>query len=185
MVATTITEKEWDFIMRPLRESGLPKVELSRKFPSKVLYGPKIYQGLGIMHPYYNQELSHISPCLYEGERPTITGELIRASLEQLQVEIGLPGYLLQQDYSKLESLATECWLKTVWEFAWTNEIEIYDKSPKLELNRWNDAYLMEEFVRNGFIGHELKKLNECRMFLEVVNLSEITTVDGKTITLQ
>jgi len=172
MVATTITEKEWDFIMRPLRESGLPKVELSRKFPSKVLYGPKIYQGLGIMHPYYNQELSHISTCLYQGERPTITGELIGASLEQLQVEIGLPGYLLQQDYSKLESLATECWLKTVWEFAWTNEIEIYDKSPKLEQNRWNDAYLMEEFVRNGFVSHELKKLNECRMFLEVVNLS-------------
>ena len=144
MMATTITEKEWDFIMRPIRESGLPKVELSRKFPSKILYGPKIYQGLGIMHPYFNQELSHIATCLYEGERPTITGELIRASLEQLQVEIGLPGYLLQQDFSKLESLATDCWLKTVWEFSWNHEIEIYDTLPKLELGRWNDAYLIE-----------------------------------------
>jgi hypothetical protein len=28
----------------------------------------------------------------------------------------------------------------------------------------------------------ELKKVNECRMFLEVVNLSEISTVDGKCI---
>ena len=114
------------------------------------------------MHPYYNQELSHIATCLYEGERSTITGELIRASLEQLRVEIGLPGYLLQQDSSNLKSLATECWLKTVWEFAWTHEIEIYDKSPKLELNRWNDSYLMDEFVRNGFVGHKLKKLNAC-----------------------
>ncbi len=137
------------------------------------------------MHPYLNQELSHIATCLYEGERPTITGELIRASLEQLQVEIGLPGYLLQQDYSILHSLATDCWLKTVWSFAWQHEIDIQDTLPKLELNRWNDSYLMEEFVRNGFKGHELRKLNECRMFLEVVNLSEITTVDGKKITPQ
>ena len=37
MMATTITKKEWDFIMRPIRKSGLPKAEISSKFPSKVL----------------------------------------------------------------------------------------------------------------------------------------------------
>jgi hypothetical protein len=104
-------------------------------FPAKYFTAPKIYQGLGIMHPYYNQELSHIATCLFEAERSTITGELIRASLEQLQVEIGLPGYLLQQDYSRLALLATGCWLKTVWEFSWNNEIEIYDTLPKLDLH--------------------------------------------------
>jgi hypothetical protein len=121
--------------MRPIREAGLPKVELSRKFPNKVLYSPKIYQGLGIMHPYFNQELSHIATCIYEGKRQTIISELIRASLEQLQVEIGLPGYLLQQDYSILQSLATDCWMKTVWSFAWEHEIGIHGTLPKLELN--------------------------------------------------
>jgi hypothetical protein len=43
----------------------------------------------------------------------------------------------------------------------------------------------MEEFTRQGFKGHKLMKLNECRMFLEVVNLAEITTVDRKNINLQ
>jgi hypothetical protein len=162
MMATTIKEKEWDFIMRPIQEAGLLKVELSRKFPNKVLYGPKIYQGLGIMHPYFNQELSHIATCIHKGEHQIITGELIRALLEQLQVKIGLPGYLLQHDYLIGQSLDTDCWMKTVWSFAREHEIGIHDTLPKLELNRWNDSYLMEEFVRNRFVGHELKKLNEC-----------------------
>ena len=117
MIATTITEKEWDFIMRPIRQSGLPKVEISRNFPKTVLYGPKMYQGLGILHPYYNQQLQHIEVCIHEGDRDTITGELIRASLEQLQVEIGLPGNLFDQDYEILQTLATECWLKSLWAF--------------------------------------------------------------------
>ena len=95
MKAITISEKEWDFIMRPIRESGLPKVQVPSKFPCTVLYGPKMYQGMGIMHPFYTQELSHIATCIYRGERPTITGELIRASLEQLQLEIGLPGQVV------------------------------------------------------------------------------------------
>ena len=41
----------------------------------------------------------------------------------------------------------------------------------------------MEELFRHGYRGNELKKINECRMFLQVNNLSEITTVDGKKIT--
>ena len=132
MLATTITESEWDFIMQPIWKSGLPKIELARNFPSKVLYGPKKFQGMGIMHPFYSQEMSHLALCLYEGERETITGELLQALMEQLQLELGLPGSLLQLDYSVLNDLATDCWLKTVWNFAWTHEIDITDTGPRL-----------------------------------------------------
>jgi hypothetical protein len=51
-----------------------------------------------------------------------------------------------------------------------------------MELYQWNDQFLMEEFSRQGWKGHELNKLNECRMFLEITNLLELTTVDGKHI---
>ncbi len=182
MLATTITEDEWDFIMRPIRQSGLPKIQLASNFPRKVLYGPKKFQGMGIMHPFYTQELSHLALCLHEGESDTITGELLRASMEQLQLELGTPGHLMQLDFSTLGKLATDCWIKTVWEFAWKHEIEIIDTGPSLELYRWNDQFLMEEFARQGWKGHELKKLNECRMYLEVTTLAEITSVDGKNI---
>lgn len=184
MLATTITEKEWDFIMRPIREAGLPKVQVSSKYPKRLMYGPKEFQGLGIMHPFLHQELMHVAACIHEGERETITGELIRAGLEQMQLETGLPGYLFSQDYSILETLTTDCWLKTVWQFAWNNEMLIKDTVAKPKLYRDNDNFIMEEVIRHGFRGADLKKINECRMFLQVANLSEISTVDGKNITL-
>jgi hypothetical protein len=40
----------------------------------------------------------------------------------------------------------------------------------------------MEEFAQHGGKGHKLKKLNGCRIFLGVVNLSEIASLDGKFI---
>ena len=184
MLATTITEKEWDFIMRPIRDAGLPKVQVSSKYPKTLMYGPKEFQGLGIMHPFLHQELMHVAACIHEGERETITGELIRAGLEQMQLETGLPGYLFSQDYSILETLTTDCWLKTVWQFAWHNEMSIKDTVVKPKLYRDNDSFIMEEVIRHGFRAADLKKINECRMFLQVANLSEITTVDGKNITL-
>ncbi len=52
--------------------------------------------------------------------------------MEQLQLELGFPGSLLQLDYSTLNKLATDCWLKTVWNFAWTNEINVTDTGPQL-----------------------------------------------------
>jgi hypothetical protein len=81
-----LTEKKWDFIMQPICKVGLPKVKISSKCPGVlVLYGPKIFEGMGIMYIYYNQEISHLTTTyLYEGNTNTITGELIRVSLEQL-----------------------------------------------------------------------------------------------------
>jgi hypothetical protein len=58
MLATTITKAEWDFIMSPIRKSGLSKLEVSSNFPGKVLYGPKKFQGMGIMYPFYSQEMA-------------------------------------------------------------------------------------------------------------------------------
>ena len=100
-------------------------MEVSSNFPSKVLYGPKTIQGIGIMHPFYTQDMSHLALCLSEGESQTITGEHLRASMEQLLLEIGTPRQLLQLDYSTYGNIATDCWIKTVWKFAWENEIDI------------------------------------------------------------
>ena len=131
MMATTITEREWDFIMQPIREAGLPKIEVTSKFPKILMYGPKAFQGLGIMHPYLHQELMHLAACIHEGKRETITGELIRASTEQIQLELGLPGHIFEKDYDVLAHLVTDCWLKTVWQFTWKNEIQIKDTVTK------------------------------------------------------
>jgi hypothetical protein len=64
MATTTMTETEWNYIFAPILLASLPKAGLDRSFPRDILFGPSSLQGFGIMHPWYNQELTHLLVCL-------------------------------------------------------------------------------------------------------------------------
>ena len=183
MATTTIDESEWNKIMTPILMSGLPRAGMDRKFPHAVLYGPTCLQGFGILHPWYHQEITHLLVCLKQTTLGGITGSLISASLEQLRLEVGLPGWLTDHDFPKFQVLATDSWITTVWKFTSSFKIELRDSECKLFHRRTNDLFLMEEFGR-AFSGQDLLDLNICRMFLHSVTLADISTVDGIAITL-
>ena len=82
--ATQLTSKDWDFISAPVFQIGLPKAGISRMFPRDVLYGPTKYQGMGLMHPFHNQELEHLAILLFHSTHKTPTGELLQHSWELL-----------------------------------------------------------------------------------------------------
>jgi hypothetical protein len=84
MVATTMTKPEWDKIMSPLMAEALLASGMTKKYPFVVAYGPLKYQGLGIVHPFYWQEIQHINAILCESSMPSITGNLLQANMEQL-----------------------------------------------------------------------------------------------------
>ena len=183
MATTTMDEKEWNSIMTPILLSGLPRAGLDRKFPHAILYGPACLQGFGIIHPWYHQEITHLLVCLKQTQLGGITGSLISASLEQLRLEVGLPGWLTDHDFSIFGGLATESWITSVWQFTSRFHIELRDAESQLFRRRTNDLYLMEEFGRM-FDGQDLIDLNICRMFLHSVTLADICTVDGKAVTM-
>jgi hypothetical protein len=183
MATTTMTEKEWITIMAPIYQAALPRSGMDRRFPHAILYGPKSLQGFGIMSPWFNQEITHLLVCLKQTLLGDITGSLVSASMEQLRLELGLPGWITDHDYSTFSGLATDSWITTLWAFASRFKFEVRDTVAKLVLRRTNDSFLMAEFAR-FFSGHELEDLNTCRMFLHAITLSDISTVDGHDITL-
>ena len=64
MTATTINETDWEHIMVPLLKVGLPRAGMSQKFPHDILFGPTTVQGFGVFHPWYHQQLMHLSTIL-------------------------------------------------------------------------------------------------------------------------
>jgi hypothetical protein len=65
----------------------------SAHIPEVLAYGPVQYQGLGIPNLYKSQGISHIERILkFSHIHEDITGQLIRASAEQLKLEIGCIG---------------------------------------------------------------------------------------------
>jgi hypothetical protein len=182
--ATTMTKKQWDYVMGPIMMASLPRMGYVRTFPRNIVYASKDYCGLGVMHPWYNQELTHLETCLREGTAQTITGDLLRASTEQMRLEMGISSRIgeVAQETKKALTLATDCWLKTAHSFATTHRLRIHDTLPLLQPYRRDDRFLIEEFIKFGFQGQDLRMLNECRMFLTVTTLAEIATADGVRI---
>jgi hypothetical protein len=183
MAATTIKEQEWNHIMIPILKAGLPRSGIERNFPRDILYGPKSLQGFGIRHPWYHQEIVHLLVCFKQTTISGITGGQISASTEQMRLEVGLSGWFTDHDFDIYKTLLTDSWIKTVWQFAHRFKLDIHDSEAQLGLHRPNDRYLMEEFTRAGYRGQELFQLNNCRMFLHTVTLSDIVTINGTEIT--
>ena len=115
-----------------------------------------------------------------ETSLPTITGDLIRASLEQLHLEIGLPDRTDQWRWKSIDCLATECWLKDLLKYMSQHDFQLTDTLPTLRSYRASNKFLMKEFLANGYFKKDLQMLNECRKYLRVTTLAEITSADGR-----
>ena len=171
--------------MSPVLQGGLPCSGIVRTLPHTLVYGTTKYQGLGIPSLDTDQGIAHISKLLQHGHQPIITGNLMRASLQALQVELGISGFPLEQTFLRVGFLATECWVKHAWEFMLSSGFTIQSSAsdPQLQLRRVNDILLLESFLASNLGSDTLCCLNRCRIFLQVSTLSDITTGNGLKIT--
>jgi hypothetical protein len=127
MATTTMKESELNQIMAPILRARLPQAGIEDNFPWDILYSPACLQGFGILHPWYNQESTHLLVCLKQTQIKGIMGCLLSASMEQLCLEVGLLGWLTDHNFSILQVLANPSWIAAVWEFASCFKIEIRD----------------------------------------------------------
>jgi hypothetical protein len=82
---------------------------------------------------YVFQRVQHIENIIrYSLSKDNITGSLIRTSLEATKLELGLPGSVLFQDFSKHGCMVTKTWCTHTWEFLHSNGMRIADKVAEL-----------------------------------------------------
>jgi hypothetical protein len=84
-----------------------------------------------------------------------------------------------------IQQLATDGWLKSVWEFVSDYNIRLTreDGNNSRTLQNERDSYIMYDVgSKNQWGIQEMKKFNACRMYLQVELLSDIVTADGKAI---
>ena len=65
-IVTNFDSEQWNKISAPALENSLTKSAMARKFPRGVLYGPDLYEGLNIKHPYYSQDIIQLMACIQE-----------------------------------------------------------------------------------------------------------------------
>jgi hypothetical protein len=79
--------------------------------------------------------LMRLVTLIQEGQAQSITGQLIRASIEVVKLELGLGNSLFQSDYNKrFGKLVTNCWISHSWRFFHDFKIELIEDTPGLLL---------------------------------------------------
>jgi hypothetical protein len=179
MAAICLSLKQWDHVMAPILEAGLNAIQFSQKFPRDIVYGPRNLQGLGVKDPYIVQGLTWIKTLLHHGERATMTGTLLRSSMESLHLELGTGVPFFQDDYEVWSVLATDCWLKHVWEFQQEQEVRVEHTVPVVRTQTEHNAFLMPLFVQHGYQNNELRLLNQCRCFLQALTVADLLTANS------
>ena len=90
--STTFSKQECIKILRPVLLSGLPASGIARTFPRALVHAPLKYQGLALPNLWIEQGVAHLHSAITHSQLPSITGQLLRASLEAYILDLGLPG---------------------------------------------------------------------------------------------
>jgi hypothetical protein len=181
LTALTLSEKQCKTIMAPILAVALPKTKVSRTFPRDVVYGPKSLMGLGLNNLYYVQGSKHIAMLHQFVHTDTITGELMRSCIEITKIYVGHGSNIFTLNYERLGHLSPPSWISNLWHFCHKYEIQIDENhTPNVITRRVNDKFLMETIAAGTqFTNNELSHINRCRLYLQIMTLSDITNGNG------
>ena len=178
--ATYLTRKDLHKIHSAALCRGLSSSGIIRSLDRSICYAPFKYQGLGLHDPYIRQGVEHIKFILQQAESISISGKLLRFTVEGTKLETGLPGNLFQHDFNIYGQLATNSWVKATWQFVWEYNILLEDSSPSLPLLRTNDRPIIFDIMEAAkWTGGCIKKL---MIYLDIHSRSDIICAEGNSI---
>lgn len=178
LAATTLSEDQIHHVMAPALMAALPRSNLVRTFPRKVLYGPVNAQGLGLTDPYLYQYCRHIQDIVVQPYRGTEVGHLIKTNIEAAKLEAGIYGSLFDSELEVTWFNTTNSWIINTYKFCREHGIAFDEDCASLGPNCQGDQSLMTSFAQAGYSAEQLLVLNRCRLYAQVISLSDLS--DGK-----
>ena len=179
MLATYISEADWDYIISPALSPALSKSGIVSTALRKFVFTSICLQGFGLFHLFFKQHLLQLGLIVMETQSLFSTRIAIVRMVKELWHQAEFFGYLGNILKDVLEATITDSWLKALLLFAGDHNVYIQDQCQQLVLQRQSDSSLMSEFVRLGYKSHQLRDLKRCCDFARVVSVSNVATFDG------
>jgi hypothetical protein len=102
------------------------------------------------------------------------------ASLQCLQLQLGMSHNLLLLNYDTRGHLAPLSWVKMLWWMLNHFDIHLHMSYPTIPLPQERDRVIMEIFLSAGLGSDLIRSLGRCRVAHEALFLSDLTTAVGK-----
>jgi len=139
------------------------------------------YLGLGLPNPFWEQGISAVCLFLEHANSHTMESTLIQTSMEYLHLKLGTSRNIFDLPYTDWEFLATDCWLKSLWQFIDFAKISLISNMPPMPPARWQgDRFFMDQVMSMGLLPKTTSVMNWCPVAL--TSISGLTwSMDGVT----
>jgi ribonuclease HI len=181
------TFKELDAIQSKAHQAMLAKMGYNRSTDLRVVYGPQRLDGIGMFHLYDIQGYGQLHHFMKNWKSPDApSGKLIRIVMAWAQLMVGISRPLLQDVHTTLPHLEGK-WVPSFRDYLSTIGAELELDNPLVpKPQREGDTYIMDLVLEQApwmeWKGRHIRRINYCRLYLNVVTVSDIATADGKEI---
>jgi len=183
--AMYLSEDTCNSIQTPTIMAFLPKIHLNHNSARSIVYSPLQFGGLAIKTLYSIQSIGQLPLFVGHMRLRDKTCKLLRISLSYLQLTVGSTTSILNMPSTAYDSIVETGWLKSFWTFLTRSGLSIQLTDQWLpSITREHDVVLMDHFIAQGYSASKLRLLNQCRLYLQVITLADITSADGKHIIL-
>ena len=108
-----------------------------------------------------------------------MTGSLLRPAIECSTIYVGIGRNIFSLGYDLYRNIIPQSCIKNIWSFAHNYGISLPTSPTQLDLHREGKLFIMEQFTHRRFTPRQLKKLNRCRLYLQIQTLSNISNGHG------
>ena len=143
---------------------------------------PHCYGGMELCSLPIKTTAASINSFLQHYGTKTNLGLYLTALIENLQHELGVSRCQFEYGYDTRNGLATDSWVKLLWEQIWNYNIQLEVDYKPLTMPREYDKCIMERFVNERVRGHELVAINRVRKHQQAMFVSDIAAANGKSI---
>jgi len=138
-----------------------------------VLFGSAKYGGLEIPELYTDQGFGQLKLLFGHVKLRDEVGQQILCFLSELQLFIGSSSPILSLPFQVYGKLVGDYWLVSIWkhmsQIGYSLDIESAWTPP---LSHQLEAALMDLAVKYNFTTNQLKEINHCRVYLQVLTVS-------------
>lgn len=181
--ALTLSESDCHTILSPALMALLPKLHINRNTSRAIIHGPESLGGMHLPTVYTEQSAGQLDYFTGHLNLRDKTGKLLLISLTYLQLICGSVTPVLSLPYDKYCKWVEPTWLQSFWGFISKVGYDIHVHQQWLPiLPRKNNHALMDHFMKLGYSASQLATLNRCRIYLQIIFLSDIVSADGRMI---
>jgi len=183
LMAMTFTELQCNRIQSPAINALLQKLHLNRKTARSIIHGPTLYGGMDLPHLFTSQGFHQLKFLLGHLRAQDKTNKLLLIGHGYVQLSVGISRNFLNESYSTYHHWVCPSWFTSLWYFMDKLQLQVTIKKawipPTADTSNVN---LMNYFVSQGLSRKSLQSVNRCRIYLQVLPLSDIVSADGRTL---